>query len=849
MPFQNRALEKLFRGVLQSESVQFEADLTPKSAIDEAISSLPLTLSEAQKDALYNAWQHEISYVQGPPGTGKSYTIVAIMIAAILMGKKVLFVAQKQPAIEVVRRKIADLLGENAIVYVGSDSQERQQLQSFLANAIADVSRHDFSDRLRRKEQELTLMGQEIQRLAHEVDRYTQTLKDGLEAEQNYYQANQRFVQKRQDFAEIYDAVYTQMLVIREDVFERERYQNNIAKIQAKIESGRLRRKDVLHLKRFYRYCMMTLNADRQKFSASGLSSLPTYLDRLLGLTLHFSQVCELRRQIRSDLNQVRMIIQQSEAQLLKQRKAYVKRKCEFEFLRSLQQHRASADGFRKLLKWANPNRIEDAMKRVDYRSLTQVFPLWAGKIQDIGRFLPFASELFDLVIVDEASQVNIAEIVPAFYRGRSFCVVGDDKQLGLNASGLFALNRQFERLMWNKCFSGVNRVVSYDKALEKKLIVSQCSILDLILCDDHLFSIPKVRLNEHFRSLPQLARFTSEQFYDGELLIMTEVGQNVQKSCFEAIQVDGQRNQGSKVVQAEIDQALEILHHLIRRNSYLQAPLAQHQFTGKPTVGLLCFVTDQRKELEQQIQDRFSEEELQAHQVRVGTPEEFQGNERNIMILTLGLDLSGRFAKGFYENPNRFNVATSRAIHYTYFVYVGIPKTAKLLKDYLRHFGCRIHELDGTQNDLAIEQTENILDSRISWRFNESNIESEFEHRVAEYLREFIQQNGGDSRLVLYNQVESCKKRLDFVLLSTHNHDCCAIEVDGQHHFSEDGRSYSEAHLARVAILERAGWKIIHVPYHKWYQKGWLCDRQDVQFQATLNSLYAQIKAALELG
>ena len=849
MSFQNRALEKLFRGVLQDEPVQFESTLTPRAAIDQAVCSLPLTLSASQKDALYNAWQHEISYVQGPPGTGKSYTIVAIMIAAILLGKKVLFVAQKQPAIEVVLRKVAELLGENTMVYVGSDSQERQRLQAFLENSIADVSRHDFSGRLRHKEQELDRMAQDIQRLTREVDRYTKILKDGLEAEQNHYQTNQQFVQKRQNFSEIYGVAYTQALVIQEDVFESERYQFNIEKIQAKLKTGRLKRKDVLYLKRFYRYCMTTLNADRQKFSASGLSSLPTYLDRLLGLTLHYGQVSELRRQIRPDLNQVRKIIQQNESRLLKQRQTYIQRKCKFEFLRSLQQHKVSADAFRKLLKLTNPNRIEDAMKRVDYRALTQVFPLWAGKIQDIGRFLPFASELFDLVIVDEASQVNIAEIIPAFYRGSSFCVVGDDKQLGLNASGLFALNRQFERLIWNKCFSGLNHVISYDKALDKKLIVSQCSILDFILCESYPFSIPKVRLNEHFRSLPQLARFTSNQFYDGHLLIMTEVGQNVQKSCFEAIQVDGQRNKGSKIVQAEIDKTLEILHQLIRQKSYLQASLGHHQFGGKPTIGVLCFVTDQRKELEQQIQDRFSDEEFQEYQLRVGTPEEFQGNERNIMILTLGLDLNGRFAKAFYENPNRFNVATSRAINYTYFLYVGVPKTAKLLKDYLRHFGYSINELDETQDDLAVEQTENLLNSQMHWRFEESKIESEFEHRVAEYLRDFVQQSGGDDKLKLYNQVESCKKRLDFVLLNTQNNDCCAIEVDGQHHFGEDGRSYSEEHLERAAILKRAGWKIIHVPYHKWYHKGWLCDRQDISFQATLNHLYAQIKSALEIS
>jgi hypothetical protein len=43
--------------------------------------------------------------------------------------------------------------------------------------------------------------------------------------------------------------------------------------------------------------------------------------------------------------------------------------------------------------------------------------------------------------------------------------LVGDDKQLSLNAAGLFSLNRKFERLIWNRCFAGLNQVISYEKA------------------------------------------------------------------------------------------------------------------------------------------------------------------------------------------------------------------------------------------------------------------------------------------------------------------------------------------------------------------------------------------------
>lgn len=132
---------------------------------------------------------------------------------------------------------------------------------------------------------------------------------------------------------------------------------------------------------------------------------------------------------------------------------------------------------------------------------------------------------------------------------------------------------------------------------------------------------------------------------------------------------------------------------------------------------------------------------------------------------------------------------------------------------------------------------------------------ESEFEHRVADYLEQFVEQHGGAKHLKLFNQVQasrelgvsSCgQKRLDFVLLNTANGACAAIEVDGCDHFTADGRSYSEAHLERVEILRRAGWEIVHVPYYRWWRNGWLSDRNDPQFQKTVSNLFSELKLCL---
>ena len=76
----------------------------------------------------------------------------------------------------------------------------------------------------------------------------------------------------------------------------------------------------------------------------------------------------------------------------------------------------------------ANPTLIAQKMQGIAFAKVIETFPLWVGQMRHLG-ILAVRSELFDLVVVDEASQVNIAEIIPAFVARARICVVGDDKQ------------------------------------------------------------------------------------------------------------------------------------------------------------------------------------------------------------------------------------------------------------------------------------------------------------------------------------------------------------------------------------------------------------------------------------
>src|SRR5207247_1060209 len=104
------------------------------------------------------------------------------------------------------------------------------------------------------------------------------------------------------------------------------------------------------------------------------------------------------------------------------------------------------------------------------------------------------------------------------------------------------------------------------------------------------------------------------------------------------------------------------------------------------PTLGVISFLREQRDAIIEAVLNKFSPAEVDAFQLLVGTPEEFQGNERDIIFLTLGL-AGSESRVNHWEEARRFNVATSRAIHYTLLIYGGVPKTARLIKSYLSHF------------------------------------------------------------------------------------------------------------------------------------------------------------------
>ncbi|HLR96447.1 MAG TPA: DUF4011 domain-containing protein [Jiangellaceae bacterium] len=82
------------------------AAVTSERDLDEMVASLPTPSDASQTEVVSQAVAGRTIMVQGPPGTGKSQTITNLIVQAMVEGKRVLFVAEKQAALEVVSRRL-----------------------------------------------------------------------------------------------------------------------------------------------------------------------------------------------------------------------------------------------------------------------------------------------------------------------------------------------------------------------------------------------------------------------------------------------------------------------------------------------------------------------------------------------------------------------------------------------------------------------------------------------------------------------------------------------------------------------------------------------------------------------
>ncbi|MDP9420035.1 MAG: ATP-binding protein [Actinomycetota bacterium] len=296
-----------------------------------------------------------------------------------------------------------------------------------------------------------------------------------------------------------------------------------------------------------------------------------------------------------------------------------------------------------------------DQLGRLDDDGLTRALPLWVGSLPDIDDLLPPIAGFFDVVILDEASSIDQALAVPALLRARRGVIVGDPHQLRHVS---FLSDRRLQDVL-------DAHGVSAHPLLAARLDVRRNSAFDVAAG-----VAPVLTLDEHFRSDPHLVDFVADRIYGGALHVATRAPSTASRDCVKVVRTAGYRDRNG-VVAAEVEWVVRELERL--------------RGLGARSVGVITPFRAQADALEAAVLGRFCTDDLETLDLRVGTVHAFQGNERDMVVASLGLgpdqdSTSWRFV----EDPHLFTVLVTRARRHFTVLVSGDPPAGGLVSAYL---------------------------------------------------------------------------------------------------------------------------------------------------------------------
>ena len=399
-----------------------------------------------------------------------------------------------------------------------------------------------------------------------------------------------------------------------------------------------------------------------------------------------------------------------------------------------------------------------------------KVVPAWIMPLNKVFDTLNPVENKFDIIIIDEASQSDISSLI-LLYMAKKIIIVGDDKQVSPSDVG-----------------------VNIDKInmFRRKYIKGKVANDDLYGIRASLYSIVSttfqpISLREHFRSVPEIIGYSNKTSYDNQILPLRDSNSSILKPAIIDYKVNGKRDEKSKINRVEAETIV----------SLIEACLAMKEYKNS-TFGVISLLGDEQAELIQDlIVKRIPATEIENHKILCGNSASFQGDERDIMFISLvdsseenkSLRLVGEGVEGAIRK--RYNVAISRA------------------KDQL----WIVHSIDKNnlkEGDLRKELFE-YIDSLKENVFDKTAIEnitaSDFENEVAKHLLEKNYTIKQKWRVGSY----------DIDMVAIYDDKKIAIECDGKtlNHTEEE----VIANLEEQEILERCGWEFIRVRASEYFR------------------------------
>ena len=642
-----------------------------------------LPLNTEQRAAVHRGLGSPLTVITGPPGTGKSQVVTSLLMNAAWRSKKVLFASKNNKAVDVVEARCNSLGPRPILLRVGSNEYQAklaEYLDSLLAATATQEDQARFNETLAKHK-----------RLRQELDNVDKRLQHLIASRNKVDWLEQQVEQWRSLFGEpCFSRLRGSCVRSHVDLMARlriavDRASPTAGGVLARLFWPFIKGNRIRELGNIFKEALPISESLGLVLPSEGLTeeTLPRWRSTAAELDSRFAAGCLVAEYFEA-LSSL-TAAQTAESLALSMRRILAdindNSAALWDSWLRLQPGRLSQIQRQKLGRYVALLRIilagnqqQTSIDKQVFREYYRIFPevanslsCWAVTSLSAHRHVPFEPGFFDLVVIDEASQCDIASALPLLYRAKAAVIIGDPKQLR-HISGV--TERQDRQLISKHGLVGDRENWAYSVNSLFDLSRSLCAADDI------------VNLRDHHRSHAEIIEFSNREFYEGRLRVATRYDRLRSPSgpAVRWVDVTGRVTRPANGGAFNDEEARAVVKELKR------LVLEQHY---KGSVGVVSpFRAHANRIRDLVAQETHLEQALAAREFLAETVDLFQGDERDLIIfspvVSVGMTES---AKSFLRrNGNRFNVAFTRAR--AALVAVGDRQAAQQCGvDYLAHF------------------------------------------------------------------------------------------------------------------------------------------------------------------
>lgn len=694
----------------------------------------PLVCNQSQEETLERLRRELLSIVTGPPGTGKTQLVVNAVSNAWLDGDKVLVTSTNNAAVDVAVARAEKDVCSGLLMRTGNRT-EREQVPGRITAASDQAATHAGNQAEARAR---------LKQVATERTKLMEKL--GL-----------------------LDTLDRELLLVAEDLEKTRAALKEAAKTiwasehppELPVDSRRIERRASRLLQAWF---FRRFRTRRLRKRLACIESAP--LEQLVIWARLDQDESKLIRKLETGRAEYRQLKAAVGDPAISVRNA--DRKCAEASLRAVRvdtaaRIRSDAD---RLGAFGTVAAGGEPFKRAVGNSL-QSLRGWACTALSANPNFPLESGLFDLVIVDEASQCSLAAVLPLAYRAKRLAVVGDPYQL----PPIVPLGDGLLQKIATQ--TGLDNDDLRRRGIHHKN--GSAYFAFEFAAKPHT----PILLDEHYRCHPHIARWFNREFYSDKLTVLTEVAETTRRDrtiLWQDVEGAAERSAtgSSWLNRLEAEQVVERIGNLLESGL---------------TIGVVTPFAAQAELIKQLAECRFTRSVLDEADFVCGTAHRLQGDERDAIVFSAVLSpgLSKNGARWIEKERNLLNVAVSRARRAL--IVLGHPSMGDLgsptlasLRTYLRD--------EVVRNEDAAQPS---VDFRTDSRSEELLLSAMQLRDLRPYAKLYVE-----------------GYELDFALMEQGIRLC--IEVDGDQHLDTRGRQRRQD-LTRDRVLHNLGWTTLRIP------------------------------------